>query len=298
MREFTVKEKEMIKSMYNDGETISDIRKKLKCKSSSLDNYLRDNGFKKRPKNTLKETDFLSNTRKYKVDESYFESIDDPNKAYWLGFLYADGNVRLSSSYTGGEKGGTLELTLKSEDEYHIESMLYDLRATYPVKRREVRIGEKTYIASRTQVHSRKMANDLINQGCVPAKSLVLKPPTLRKDLNSHFIRGYFDGDGCVGFYPEHRSFSFSILGTKEVLEYIKKCSGISHGISITKPKNKNVYTINISGPTAVKQFYSYIYSGKTVFLERKWDKALSMMKYLGADTCRSEVAVLADLLD
>ena len=33
------------------------------------------------------------NRRKYNVNDSYFEKIDTEHKAYWLGFIYADGYI-------------------------------------------------------------------------------------------------------------------------------------------------------------------------------------------------------------
>lgn len=52
------------------------------------------------------------------------------------------------------------------------------------------------------------MANDLINLGCIPRKTLVLKFPnesTVPKQLIKHFIRGYMDGDGCISTYYKKR---------------------------------------------------------------------------------------------
>ena len=46
---------------------------------------------------------------------------------------------------------------------------------------------------------AKKIFKDLIKLGVTPRKSLTLKFPTfLNEDLMRHFIRGYFDGDGCI----------------------------------------------------------------------------------------------------
>lgn len=42
------------------------------------------------------------------------------------------------------------------------------------------------------------MKEDLIKHGCGPNKSYEIKLPNLEEDLMPHFIRGYFDGDGCI----------------------------------------------------------------------------------------------------
>ena len=38
---------------------------------------------------------------KYKCNDNFFKNIDTEEKAYWLGVLYADGNVSKNSSGTG-----------------------------------------------------------------------------------------------------------------------------------------------------------------------------------------------------
>mgnify|MGYP002625860766 CR=1 FL=1 len=48
-------------------------------------------------------------------------------------------------------------------------------------------------------VSSPKMKVDLIRLGAIPNKSLILEfPKDIPNDLIRHFVRGYFDGDGCI----------------------------------------------------------------------------------------------------
>lgn len=67
--------------------------------------------------------------KKYQVNENYFEKIDSEEKAYWLGFLYADGNVRMHKN-----KSGILKLKLKQSDKKHIEKFSKCLNSNYPIK--------------------------------------------------------------------------------------------------------------------------------------------------------------------
>ena len=65
------------------------------------------------------------------------------------------------------------------------------------------------------------MFNDLIKQGCVPNKSLILTFPNkyqVPKNLINHFIRGYFDGDGSIYEYSKTHAGSISFIGTESVL--------------------------------------------------------------------------------
>ena len=121
-----------------------------------------------------------------------------------MGFLYADG-------YVNSEKG--VELTLKADDLEHIESFKKFLNSNHNIEFR------KNVNAYRINIYSKKMANDLINLGCFQNKSLKLKFPTnqqVPKELISHFMRGYFDGDGCISY--GQGQLRFSVLGCKEFL--------------------------------------------------------------------------------
>lgn len=118
------------------------------------------------------------------------------------------------------------------------------------------------------------MHTDLINCGCIPAKSLILKRPNLDKEFIPHFIRGYFDGDGTVSFNESTHYSHAGVLGTQDVLEYIKENSGISQDINIRlNKKGGNVMSLQITGFSNLVIFYNYIYNDCTICLDRKKDK-------------------------
>jgi intein/homing endonuclease len=49
------------------------------------------------------------------------------------------------------------------------------------------------------RLYGKKLHDDLVKHGCVEKKSLILQfPKDLSQELISHFVRGYFDGDGCI----------------------------------------------------------------------------------------------------
>ena len=66
--------------------------------------------------------------KKYDVNENYFSSIEGEERAYWLGFLYADGYVRIKG------KSGQLTLKLSSKDRDHIVLFNKCLESNYPIK--------------------------------------------------------------------------------------------------------------------------------------------------------------------
>ena len=132
-------------------------------------------------------------TRKYAVDEDFFAQLDTIEKAYWLGFLAADGCVHT------GRKGNPekVVVTLQAQDLGQLEALRDVLHSTYEIRPTKRQKGFKLQIASV------KLCRDLVAQGVPPCKSLTLRFPQLPDALLPHFIRGYFDGDGC--FYIDKR---------------------------------------------------------------------------------------------
>ena len=67
-------------------------------------------------------------------------------------------------------------------------------------------------------INSKKLVNFLISIGCGPRKTFNLKWPqiNIKEDLINHFIRGLFDGDGCIYAKPEKlKRCSISLVGNK-----------------------------------------------------------------------------------
>ena len=153
----------------------------------------------------------ISLRKKISSDDTLFEKIDTEEKAYWLGFLYADGNVY----YNEKRVSYRIELGLAEKDLNHLEKFKKFLNCTNEIKYRQ---NIKAY---RIMIGSKKMCNDLIKLGCVPNKSLILTFPTedqVPLELQRHFIRGYFDGDGCITYRKSGSSPGINMLGNLEFL--------------------------------------------------------------------------------
>ena len=196
-----------------------------------------------------------------------FEIIDTEEKAYWLGFLYADGSV--------GSTDNRIELGLAEKDLNHIE------------KFKEF-IGVPNKISYRPQTKSYRYIfksipckEDLIKQGCVPKKSLILKFPTEQQVPNyliKHFIRGYFDGDGW--FSNTSSCFQVGIIGTEDFIK------GFLNIIEIQN-KNNKIFTVHredgakryvFSGLNDVTNFLNWIYKDATIYLDRKYNHYLDFI--------------------
>jgi len=122
------------------------------------------------------------------INKDYFKEITTKEQAYWLGFLFADGNVHFS-------KNGKwqFQLALAVKDEALIDSFLKAVNGDPQRKIRAVVNGfERVAIIIRDEI----FCKNLISQGCVQRKSLIVRFPVLRDDLCDTFLLGYFDGNG------------------------------------------------------------------------------------------------------
>lgn len=210
------------------------------------------------------------NNQKYNYYEDYFKNIDSEEKAYWLGFLYADGNVRIKDKYV-------LEVGLKADDESHLIKLANVLADNLSPKYKAVRCKDKTYDSSRLSVVNKNIVLDLIDKGCVPKKSMILTFPgedILPKELQRHFIRGYFDSDGSV-YWNNHETCNnicFNMLGTDEFLNSVYDI--LFDNLSITrtnvyKKQSSDCMFILKSGEQAYK-ILDWLYSDCNIKLDRK----------------------------
>jgi intein/homing endonuclease len=135
---------------------------------------------------------------------------------------------------------------------------------------------------SEVAVMDQKLWNDLNNKGCTPNKSLILKFPDLSifkdESLVRHFIRGYFDGDGCVSWTRKDRKTpSAVIIGTEDFLKGVEKCFGEKAYICHKKDKSAEVFRFNLTDVKAFR-FLDFIYKDATIYLDRKYNRYLDFV--------------------
>jgi len=255
MKKITDDDRIKICNDYLDGMSYLKITEKYKISSWSVWNTLNKNNIKSR-------------VRKHECDETYFEVVDNGEKAYWLGLLFSDGYVRKRKQMNGKYKqGGVVGISLKSGDEYLLKNFIKDLKSTYNL-REQIRDGFTSY---KLEIYSVKMVNDLIKLGCVPKKSLILLPPTLNYDLIPDFIRGYFDGDGSIGRY--NGRLKFTLLGTENMLKWILnyfKIQGLKSDPKIAKKNNIYSLQINKSSDIELIEKIMYTSSGNNYLIRKK----------------------------
>lgn len=205
--------------------------------------------------------------RKYTLNEEYFREINTPEKAYFLGLMYSDGSVSDRS----------IVISLQERDGEILKKLAKLLDYNGPVTTyscKNINHSNKTVL----RVYSREFVQDLTKIGCKRNKTYDLKLPILPELFYSHFIRGVFDGDGCI-MRKGKNSYYFSITGNKEFLEQIEDI--IINQVSIkrckisTKNKSNNIFgAIQHSANADLLKIRDYIYNDcKNLFIDRKKQK-------------------------
>ncbi len=207
----------------------------------------------------------------FSVNESYFKTIDSAEKAYWLGFLYADGYVT---------KRHQVGLSLAEQDAHHVEKFREAVNSTHPIHcYTSSGYGHGKYV--KLIFSCQEMTSDLIQLGCVQQKSLVLKFPTEDQVLSNFmrdFVRGYFDGDGSITTGGIGRPLTLRICGTREFLEGVRNYFNtivypdkISNQLEKRKRDQKNNYSLTISSHNKARKILDCLYKSAPVYLDRKY---------------------------
>lgn len=225
---------------------------------------------------------------RYYYNKNYFFTIDTPDKAYWFGFLCADGSI--TRFYKGTEiRSMSVEVTVKSDDEEHLKKYLRALESNTPIQHRTVHLKatNKDYTSCRSVVNNTHLCKTLIKHGCTPCKSLTLSFPEdkdVPRYLINHFMRGYFDGDGCFSQYQyEHELTTvWTLCGTMPFLqEYGRILS--ENGVTLsrvpqrTKPGTQ-IYEMRLYGRTNIARAMDFLYRDSTpeTRLDRKYEAFLA----------------------
>lgn len=212
--------------------------------------------------------------RKYSIDNRYFENIDTEDKAYWLGFLYADGCVRVLD----GKANVTIGLNPK--DRNHLEKFKDCLKSNAPI--REYVHPRGLYTTSSLTLNCTSMAYDLIKLGCVPNKTYKnIRIPDIKEDLKLSFIRGFVDGDGWISIKKNCRGASIGMVSNyKFILEDIQEILSNKGIYSILRLESKGHFTLNIGRKDDQKKFIKLIYDNPNIYLDRKYKNCQEIMKW------------------
>lgn len=224
---------------------------------------------------------------KYIYNKDYFSEIDTQDKAYWLGFLYADGCI--CQVYKNEKlKSMSLEVSLCYEDRNHLQKFLDCLESNVPIHDRIVHLNGKDYKSCRVNISCTKMCYDLINLGCTSRKTFTLSFPTydiVPKEYMRDFLRGYFDGDGCISITDmcNKKHIVVTLSGMSDMLHSISDFL-LQENIIRTKPtyqkdSRSKASSMFFHGKDTNKELLDYLYKNSNVYLDRKYNKYIDYYK-------------------
>lgn len=210
-----------------------------------------------------------------KFDNTVFDCIDTEEKAYWLGFMYADGYVCPTNN--------GVELSLKGSDKKHLEKFRAFLKCSLQVKTGDVTCNGRKFRRCRLYLRNKHFHDSLIEKGCIPNKSLILRFPEQKifsePYLLTHFIRGYVDGDGCLSYTKSGR-LTIQIVGTSEFLDGIISMfpETFSKRVKDKRHPESNTFTIDCSSNKA-DNLAHILYKNATVYLDRKYERYKALVR-------------------
>ncbi len=240
---------------YQRGETAQSIAKRYGTSHQVILPLLAKQGIVLR---TSKEAH-----KKQTCDERYFQVIDTEEKAYWIGFLTADGCI------TKGKQSGDsprVTINLGKQDYGHLVKFKQALQATQ-------KISESEHSCSFT-IYSTEMVKDLAMHGILPRKTFSTKPVQIAPNLERHYWRGVIDGDGTFskngGEMRLYGDYDVVVSFQSFVLSH---CSQV-HG-KILKADNICNFMIK---KQATHCMLEILYGNATVFLDRKFERAQKIL--------------------
>ena len=230
----------------------------------------------------MNKNNIIMGKRIYNFNQNFLSELNSPEKAYFLGLLYSDGCIHKNKDWESYNiMFGQSEIN--KDIVYKINNLL---DSNYPIT--TTLKGSKLFY--RIDLKSKQMFEDLQRLGVEPNKSLTCTFPDINEELMPHFIRGLFDGDGCVwngkrktmkvkdssnssGFRERIvHNVKFTYTGNYEFVNalqnHLVKYLGFQKTkLNFSKAKNtKHICTMEYSGRGQLKKFYDFIYKNATIY--------------------------------
>lgn len=245
-----------IEDLYLKGLSSVEITKLTTLDNSFVLRYLRTK---------LKLRDKYTNNLKFKSDSTIFDVINTEEKAYWLGFLLADGCI---------DKKECIRINLAIRDIKHLEKFKCFLKC-----KKQIYINKKqktcelnicnNVLSKKLQFYGIKVnkAYDKFNWEIIP------------KELQRHFIRGYFDGDGGINDKKDKNKIEISLVGGESFITDVLDILHKNLNISLNKKSFKHcpkIFYFSTAGNQKPKTILNYLYKNCTIYLNRKYERFIN----------------------
>lgn len=222
----------------------------------------------------LRPLRLLRSVKRYKVDDHFFDVINTEIKAYAFGLWASDGYVCVKRN----------KISLQLTDQEIVERLRQEMKYTGPLYVSQPPDRPTWKPRHGLVISSALLSGSLADKGLCHDKTFSLTFPCDRVvplQFLAPFMRGYFDGDGCVGCYPvrHYWCWRISITSTHQFLsgmcEMLRNTAGIHTGgiYRLKKDDTHNVRKWSLSCQNDVRKFLDWLYQDATIFLRRKYDR-------------------------
>lgn len=261
----TQDELDQIKELVDKDVDLEEISKKFKLSVSAIERRKYKNHW------TVNKR-----KNKYNFDENYFDEINSEHKAYWLGFLMADGYILSKRKRNNRvDESQSFGFCINMKDAELFDYFKQDLKAENPVNI----YGDygssfsSTAKTGRILLTSQHTVDMLKKWGIVENKTFITQMPDIKEEFIPAFIRGYSDGDGSITIDKNNR-ISWNFCGTKELLTSFQDFFGTNYKLSQRFPeRHNNNWQLGISGWKNVPCCLDIAYKDATIYLKRKYNK-------------------------
>lgn len=215
--------------------------------------------------------------RKYAMDESYFDIIDTELKAYFLGFIIADGCVSTPARHH--KSPVRLIINISSKDRVILEKLKDELNCDYEIN--DYIPHESTYSSNQMSelvINSKRICDALSLYGVTQSKTGYEYIPDIDEKYLPHLLRGFIDGDGSIENNGKIRTIRITACD-KLILEQINNIF-VSIGVKSKEveedKRGKNAYTLRYNREKDIESIKDFLYKDATFYLDRKYNNLLT----------------------
>lgn len=255
--ESTASNTQLILELYEAGHSTRAIASLLGCSKSTVNASVSNNG------GSLRRALGCGNPE-------FFDVVDTPESAYWLGFISADGCMISTSRHP---EGNHLSFKLGIGDRAHLDKLHDTLQAMGAVRTGTQESFGKTHGYATLDVHSRRLAESLVRLGILPRKSETVTPWNGPSFLMPHFWRGLFDGDGSLA-RKGPGLWTVFLTGSEPCVRGFREWAHELCGTEATPYFRTGCWYVSISGRHQVRKLVHALYGDAAVSLDRKQEIA------------------------
>lgn len=250
---------------YKSGKSIQTIARDLKSSEKTISEAIKSAGI-----------EVFRNGVTPAINYHIFDTIDTEEKAYWLGFIWADGCI---INIKKNKPNYAFELSLSVKDIEHLRKFCKFANISeskIKIRKNNGLSKDKEFYLCRVQISSKHLWNTLNNYGCVPNKTTNEIFPSVNIFSNikliPHFIRGIFDGDGWV--YLDNRHLLIAGICGQEnfLLRLMDFLPQNLHKDKCLSCNNTDVIKVIKYGCNPAIEFVKFLYSNSTIYLDRKYN--------------------------